>query len=114
MDPVGLSSPKIPNTNEKFCSHLFGLDVTGTNALAALVVSAWTRGSSDRDLETALREVLGGETALSKSTVSRVCQLVKDEFAARDLSRIRLGYLFLDRTNFRFHEHSPAEPVLCA
>jgi transposase-like protein len=42
---------------------------------------------------------------------------VKDEFAeftARDLSRIRLDYLFLDGTNFRFHEHSPAEPVLCA
>ena len=31
-----------------------------------------------------------------------------------DLSKLRIDYLFLDGTNFRFHEHSPAEPVLCA
>ena len=61
--------------------------------------------------------MLGAEAALSKSTVSRICQQIKDEFAAfveRDLSGLRLDYLFLDGTNFRFHEHSPAEPVLCA
>jgi hypothetical protein len=41
----------------------------------------------------------------------------KDEFAAfstKDLPRLRIDYLFLDGTSFRFHEHSPAEPVLCA
>jgi transposase-like protein len=75
------------------------------------------RGLSDRDVEAALREVLGDEAALSRSTVSRICQQVKDEFAAfstKDLSKLRIDYLFLDGTNFRFHEHSPAEPVLCA
>ncbi len=46
----------------------------------------------------------------TRSTVSRICQQVKDEFAAfatMDLSKLRIDYLFLDGTNFRFHEHSP-------
>ena len=117
MGPVELSRPKLRDTDEKFCSQLFGLGVTRTNALEALVISAWVRGLSDRDVEAALREVLGDEAALSRSTVSRICQQVKDEFAAfsvKDLSKLRIDYLFLDGTNFRFHEHSPAEPVLCA
>jgi putative transposase len=117
MGPIELSRPKLRGTDEKFCSQLFGLGVTRTNALEALVISAWVRGLSDRDIEAALKEVLGDEAALSKSTVSRICQQIKDEFAeftVRDLSGLRLDYLFLDGTNFKFHEHSPAEPVLCA
>gem|GEM_PF-3047823 len=61
--------------------------------------------------------MLGDETAPPKSTVSRTCQQVKDEFssfAQRDLSALRLDYLFLDGSNFKFHKHSPAEAVLCA
>lgn len=117
MGPVELQRPKLRDADERFCSQLFGLGVTRTNALEALVVSAWVRGLSDRDVEAALREVLGDEAALSKSTVSRICQQIKDDFAAfavADLSTVRLDYLFLDGTNFKFHEHSPAEPVLCA
>jgi transposase-like protein len=117
MGAVELQRPKLRDTDERFCSQLFGLGVTRTHALEALVVSAWVRGLSDRDIEAALREVLGDEAALSKSTVSRICQQVKDDFAtfaAADLAAIRLDYLFLDGSNFRFHEHSPAEPVLCA
>ena len=117
MGPVELSRPKLRDTDEKFCSQLFGLGVTRTNALEALVVSAWVRGLSDRDVEAALREVLGDEAALSRSTVSRICQQIQEEFAEfarRDLSQLRLDYLFVDGTNFKFHEHSPAEPVLCA
>jgi putative transposase len=117
MGSVELQRPKLRGTDEKFCSQLFGVGVTRTNALEALVISAWVRGLSDRDVEAALKEVLGDEAALSKSTVSRICQEIKDEFtafAASDLSSFRLDYLFLDGTNFKFHEHSPAEPVLCA
>ena len=40
LGPVGLSRPKLRDTDEKFCSQLFGLTVTGTNALEALVVPA--------------------------------------------------------------------------
>ena len=65
MGPVELSRPKLRDTDEKFCSQLFGLGVTRTNALEALVISARVRGLSDRDVEAALREVLGDEAALS-------------------------------------------------
>jgi putative transposase len=117
MGPVEISRPKLRDTDERFCSQLFGLSVTRTHALEALVVSGWVRGLSDRDIEAALGEVLGAEAALSKSTVSRICAQLKDDFAAfaaRDLSGLRLDYLFLDGTNFRFHPHAPAEPVLVA
>ena len=66
MGPVELSRPKLRDTDEKFCSQLFGLGVTRSNALEALVVSAWVRGLSDRDVEAALREELGDEAALSR------------------------------------------------
>jgi putative transposase len=91
--------------------------VTRTNALESLVISGWVRGLSDRDVEATLAEVLGPEAALSKSTVSRICQRIRDEFAAwrsRDLSSIRLDYLFLDASHFKMHPGAPAEPVLAA
>jgi putative transposase len=65
MGPVELSRPKLRGTDEKFCSQLFGTGVTRTHALEALVVSAWVRGLSDRDIEAALKEVLGEEAALA-------------------------------------------------
>ena len=60
------------------------------------MISGWVRGLSDRDIEATLAEVLGPEAALSKSTVSRICQRIGEEFAAwraRDLSAVRLDYL---------------------
>jgi putative transposase len=64
-----------------------------------------------------LAEALGPEAALSKSTVSRVCEAIKTEFDAwklRDLGGVELEYLFLDGSHFRMHPGAPAEPVLCA
>ena len=68
--------------------------MTRSNALESLVISGWVRGLSDRDIEAALAEVLCPEAALSRSTVSRICQRIKEEFQAwrtRDLSGIRLA-----------------------
>jgi putative transposase len=63
------------------------------------------RGLSARDIE-ALAEVLGPEAALSKSTVSRIGRHIRTEFEAwrtRDVSGVRLDYLFLDGSHFRTH-----------
>jgi putative transposase len=82
-----------------------------------LVISGSVRGLSDRDIEAALAEVLGPEAALSRSTVSRICLRIKDEFEVwrtRDLSGVRLDYLFVDASHFRMHLQAPAEPVLAA
>ncbi len=117
MGPVELRRPKLRDTDERFCSALFGAGVTRTNALEALVISGWVRGLSDRDIEAALGEALGAEAALSKSTVSRICQAIRDEFAtwsSRRLDEVTLDYVFLDASNFKMHPNAPAEPVLAA
>src|SRR5215213_7701508 len=117
MGAVELQRPKLRGTDQAFCSRLFGAGVTRTNALESLVISGWVRGLSDRDIEATLAEALGPEAALSKSTVSRICQRIREEFSAwraRDLSGVRLDYLFLDASHFKMHPGAPAEPVLAA
>jgi putative transposase len=115
--PVTLERPKLRGTSEPFASRLLGKGVSRTNALESLVLSGFVRGLSVRDVEAALAEALGPEAALSKSTVSRICEAIKTEFdawTARDLSGIKLEYLYLDGSHFRLHPGARAEPVLCA
>jgi transposase-like protein len=115
--PITLERPKLRDTDEAFASRLLGVGVCRTNALESLVIASFVRGLSVRDVEAALAEALGSEAALSKSTVSRICEAIKVEFEewrTRDLSGVDLDYLFLDGSHFKFHPGSPAEPVLCA
>ena len=110
MGAVQLQRPKLRGTDQAFCSRLFGAGVTRTNALESLVISGWVRGLSDRDIEATLAEVLGPEAALSKSTVSRICAAIGAEFAAwrtRDLSGVRLDYLFLDASHLQAAPRRP-------
>jgi putative transposase len=115
--PVQLSRPKLRGTTEAFASRLSGSHVTKTHALESLVIASFVRGLSVRDVEAALAEALGDQAAISKSTVSSVCQQVKEEYqvwARRRLDGVTLDYLFLDASFFRMHPGSPAEPVLAA
>jgi hypothetical protein len=64
------------------------------------------RGLSDRDIEASLADVLGSEAALSRSTVSRICQRIPDEFGtwkSRSLENVHLDYLFWDGSHFKMH-----------
>jgi transposase-like protein len=116
--PMTLARPKLRGTDAAFSSRLLGRGVTRTHALESLVIAGYVRGLSDRDVEATLREALGPEATLSRSTVSRVCQALQEEFAVwqrRDLAGVELLYLFLDGSCFRMHQASArAEPVLCA
>ncbi len=115
--PVALARPKLRGTTEAFASRLFGSHVTKTNALESLVIASFVRGLSVRDVEATLADALGDQAAVSKSTVSAICQAIKDEYqawAARRLEEVTLDYLFLDASFFRMHPGSPAEPVLAA
>lgn len=115
--PVTVARPKLRGTTEKFASRLFGAGVTRTNALESLVIAGYVRGLSDRDVEATLGDALGAEAALSKSTVSRVCEAIKTEFARwaeRSLADLALDYLFLDGSFFKMHDGARAEPVLAA
>lgn len=114
---VTMARPKVRGTLEKFSSRLLGKHVTRTNALESLVISGWVRGLSDRDIESALREALGPDATVSKSTVSRICEQIKDEFdawRACDLSAVELDYLFVDASHFKMHDGARSEPVLVA
>jgi transposase-like protein len=115
--PVTIDRPKLRGTDEAFASRLLGVGVCRTNALESLVIAGFVRGLSVRDVEATLAEALGAEAALSKSTVSRVCEAIKTEFdtwKTRDLSDIHLEYLFLDGSHFKMHDGARAEPVLAA
>jgi transposase-like protein len=115
--PVALARPKLRGTTEAFASRLFGAHVTKTNALESLVIASFVRGLSVRDVEATLAEALGDKAAISKSTVSAICQAIKDEYqawAGRRLDQVRLDRLFLDASFFRMHPGYPAEPVLAA
>jgi putative transposase len=115
--PVTLQRPKLRGTTERFASQLFGTGVVRSNALEALVIAGFVRGLSVRDVEAALTEALGEQATVSKSTVSRVCEQIKNEFeawSARRLDAVRLDYLFLDGSHFKYHANAGAEPVLAA
>ena len=115
--PVKLARPKLRGTTEAFASRLFGSHVTKTHALESLVIASFIRGLSVRDVEATLADALGDQAAISKSTVSSICQQIKDEYQAwmvRRLDQVTLDYLYLDASFFRMHPGSPAEPVLAA
>lgn len=115
--PVELERPKLRGTTTAFASRLFGKHVTRTNALESLVIASFVRGLSVRDVEATLAEALGDQAAISKSTVSTVCQAIKTEYetwTGRRLDAVMLDYLFLDASFFKMHPGSPAEPVLAA
>jgi transposase-like protein len=115
--PVQLERPKLRGTDERFASRLLGKHVTRTNALESLVIAGYVRGLSTRDVEASLADALGPEATLSKSTASRICAAIRDEFDVwrrRDLSDVELEYLYLDGSHFRYHAGARAEPVLCA
>jgi putative transposase len=114
---VTLERPKLRGTTERFASQLFGKGVTKTNALESLVIAGFVRGLSTRDVEAALTEALGESAAVSKSTVSRICADIKEQFdtwCQRRLDDVDLDYLFLDGSHFKYHANASAEPVLAA
>ncbi|MGO9152298.1 MAG: IS256 family transposase [Mycobacterium sp.] len=85
--------------------------------LESLVIAGFVRGLSVRDVEATLVEALGEAAAVSKSTVSRICEEIKTQFeqwSARRLDDVELDYLFLDGSHFKYHANASAEPVLAA
>ena len=89
--PVTLERPKLRGTTEAFASRLFGTGVTRTNALESLVIASFVRGCRSVTSKPPWPRPSATEAALSKSTVSRICEAIKDEFeawASRDLSGV--------------------------
>jgi len=113
--PITLQRPKLRGSQEPFTSRLLGIGVTRTKALESLVIASFVRGLSVRDVEAALGEALGEQAVLSKSTVSRICQVLVSQFelwSRRDLSDYELDYLFADASFFKYHPGAAGEPIL--
>jgi putative transposase len=109
--------PRVRQAAETFASRLFPRTpkLLRTEPLKALVVGAFVRGLSMRDVESLCEQA--GLGKLSKSTASRMCEELKerfDRFRRRDLYEIRLVALFLDATFIAVRPDGPKEGVLVA
>jgi len=96
--------PQVREAAETFVSKLFprGTKLLRTEPLKALVIGAFVRGLSMRDVESLCEKA--GLGKLSKSTASRICEELRERFEAfkrRDLYEVHLVALFLDATFWR-------------
>ena len=112
-----IAIPQVREAAETFASKLFPRTpkLLRTEPLKALVIGAFVRGLSMRDVESLCEQA--GLGKLSKSTASRICEELRDRFEAfkrRDLYEIRLVALFLDATFISVRPSGPKEGVLVA
>jgi putative transposase len=109
--------PQVREAAETFASKLFPRTpkLLRTEPLKALVIGAFVRGLSMRDVEDLCEKA--GLGSISKSTASRICQELKERFERfkrRDLYDIHLAALFLDATFISVRPSGPKEGVLVA
>src|ERR671931_370641 len=109
--------PQVREAAEPFVSKLFprGTKLLRTEPLRAMVIGAFVRGLSMRDVESLCEKA--GLGKLSKSTASRICQELRERFEAfkrRDLYDIHLAALFLDAVFLSVRPDGPKEGVLLA
>jgi len=114
--PLSLHPPKVRQTAVPFALQL-PADLRGvTPELTALATRAYVRGLSVRDVAGLYAEVFGG--SFSKSAASRATATLQADFdtwRTRDLSELKVLYLFLDG---QFHavrsESTEKEGILAA
>lgn len=110
--------PQLRAAAEPFTSKLFprgSKRLLTTEPLKALVVGAFVRGLSMRDVESLCEEAGLGQ--VSRSSASRICRELRERFRAfmaRDLSQIHLVTLFLDAIYLPVRPSGAKEGVLCA
>ena len=75
-------APEAAGTDEAFASQLLGIGGCRTNAFEILVIAGFVRACRCETSRPPWPRPSRPEAALSKSTVSRVCGAIKDEFDA--------------------------------
>jgi putative transposase len=114
---LSVEIPQVREAAAPFVSRLFprGTKLLRTEPLKALVIGAFVRGLSMRDVESLCEEA--GLGSVSKASAARICTELRDRFQAfqrRDLYEIRLVALFLDATFLAVRPSGPKEGVLVA
>jgi putative transposase len=109
--------PQVREAAETFASRLFPRTpkLLRTEPLKALVIGAFVRGLSMRDVESLCEQA--GLGKLSRSTASRICEELRErfeQFKRRSLYGINLVALFLDATFVSVRPTGPKEGVLVA
>jgi putative transposase len=109
--------PQVREAAEPFVSKLFpcSTEVLRTEPLRAMVIGAFVRGLSMRDIESLCEKA--GLGKLSKTTAQRICTELRERFEAfkrRDLYQIELAALFLDAVFLSVRPNGPKEGVLVA
>ena len=112
---LAVEIPQAREAAEPFVSKLFpsGTKLLRTEPLKAMVIGAFVRGLSMRDVESLCEEA--GLGKLSKSTASRICAELRERFEAfyrRALYDIHLAALFLDAIFLPVRPNGPKEGVL--
>jgi transposase-like protein len=114
---ITIAVPQVRDSLTRFVSSVIPdtKAVVRTRPLEALVIGAYVRGLSDRDIESLAAEA--GLGTISRSTVSRVCRELRDRyraFRARSLGEVRLLALMLDAIYLPTRPEGPKEGVLVA
>jgi putative transposase len=114
---LGVEIPQVREAAETFASKLFPRTpkLLRTEPLKALVIGAFVRGLSMRDVESLCEQA--GLGKLSRSTASRICEELRERYEAftrRSLYEVRLVALFLDATFICVRPSGPKEGVLVA
>ena len=109
--------PQIRQAAEPFVSKLFprGTKVLRSEPLRAMVIGAFVRGLSMRDVESLCDKA--GLGKLSKSTAARICSELRERFEAfrrRDLYDVQVAALFCDAVFLSVRSDGPKEGVLVA
>jgi putative transposase len=109
--------PQLREAAEPFVSKLFpcSTKVLRTEPLRAMVIGAFVRGLSMRDIESLCEQA--GLGKLSKTTASRICTELRErfeQFKRRDLYEVQLAALFLDAVFLSVRPNGPKEGVLVA
>jgi transposase-like protein len=109
--------PQVREAAEPFVSKLFpcSTKMLRTEPLRAMVIGAFVRGLSMRDIESLCEKA--GLGTLSKTTAQRICSELRERFAQfqrRDLYDIQVAALFLDAVFLAVRPDGPKEGVLVA
>ena len=109
--------PQLRATEEPYHSRLARMFREGSDILGKMVTEMYVRGLSTRDVENMFIQTLG-QRLLSRSGVSRITYRLQQDFDAwrkRDLSGLKVIYLFLDAIYLPLRQGTKEkEGVLCA
>jgi putative transposase len=114
---LSVEIPQVREAAEPFVSKLFPCStrVLRTEPLRAMVIGAFVRGLSMRDIESLCEKA--GLGKLSKTTAQRICTELRErfeQFKRRDLYDVQLAALFLDAVFLAVRPDGPKEGVLVA